>query len=165
DVPKWELFKVFYDGLDYHNQQFVMETSGGTFFSRPMEEEWGFFEKLSKGSKTQASVDPKNNHTSSASFVSNQHGTNSEISELSKKVDLLLRNLGKGALLLGDCNCHRPSNGSWDDCAIPDYNFRRMGHFVGGFHRLRLPLHSMVPPTLTMIDRMAQITTHRAHIM
>ncbi|GJW06278.1 putative nucleotidyltransferase, ribonuclease H [Tanacetum coccineum] len=51
---------------------------GGTFFSRPMEEEWEFFEKLSKGSKTQASVD-RNNHTSSANFVSNQHGTNSEI--------------------------------------------------------------------------------------
>ncbi|GJW85099.1 hypothetical protein Tco_0158244 [Tanacetum coccineum] len=72
-----------------------MATSGDTFFSRPMEEEWEFFKKLSKGSKTQASVD-RNNHTSSANFVSNQHGTNSEISELSKKVDLLLRNLGKG---------------------------------------------------------------------
>nr|GEW77147.1 putative reverse transcriptase domain-containing protein [Tanacetum cinerariifolium] len=34
-----------------------MATSGGTVFLRPMEEEWGFFEKLSKGSKTQASVD------------------------------------------------------------------------------------------------------------
>nr|GFA20200.1 hypothetical protein [Tanacetum cinerariifolium] len=66
DVPKWELVKVFYDGLDYHNQQFVMATSGGTFFSRPMDEEWEFFEKLSKGSKTQASVDRNNNHTSSA---------------------------------------------------------------------------------------------------
>ncbi|GKB44724.1 hypothetical protein Tco_0889666 [Tanacetum coccineum] len=72
-----------------------MATSGGTFFSRPMEEEWEFFEKLSKGSKTQASVD-QNNHTSFANFVSSQHGTNSEISKLSKKVDLLLRNLGKG---------------------------------------------------------------------
>nr|GEX53276.1 hypothetical protein [Tanacetum cinerariifolium] len=29
DVPKWELVKVFYDGLDYHNQQFVMATSRG----------------------------------------------------------------------------------------------------------------------------------------
>nr|GFA58480.1 hypothetical protein [Tanacetum cinerariifolium] len=55
-----------------------------------------FFEKLSKGSKTQASMDRNNNHTSSANFVSNRHGTNSEISELSKKVDILLRNLGKG---------------------------------------------------------------------
>ncbi|GJR00838.1 DNA-directed DNA polymerase [Tanacetum coccineum] len=96
DVPKWELVKVFYDGLDYHNQQFVMATSGGTFFSRPIEEEWEFFEKLSKGSNTQALVDRNNNHTSSTNFVSNQHGTNSEISELSKKVDLLLRNIGKG---------------------------------------------------------------------
>nr|GEZ83973.1 hypothetical protein [Tanacetum cinerariifolium] len=96
DVPEWELVKVFYDGLDYHNQQFVMATSRGMFFSRPMEEEWEFFEKPSKGSKTQASEDRNNNHTSSANFLSNQHGTNSEISELSKKVDLLLRNLGKG---------------------------------------------------------------------
>nr|GFC35991.1 hypothetical protein [Tanacetum cinerariifolium] len=28
DVSKWELVKVFYDGLDYHKQQFVMATSG-----------------------------------------------------------------------------------------------------------------------------------------
>ncbi|GJR98785.1 DNA-directed DNA polymerase [Tanacetum coccineum] len=52
DVPKWELVKVFYDGLDCNNQQFVVATSGGVFFSRPMEEEWDFFEKLSKGSRT-----------------------------------------------------------------------------------------------------------------
>ncbi|GKB54477.1 DNA-directed DNA polymerase [Tanacetum coccineum] len=51
DVPKWELVKVFYDGLDSNNQQFVVATSGGVyFFSRPMEEEWDFFERLSKGS-------------------------------------------------------------------------------------------------------------------
>nr|GEU87871.1 hypothetical protein [Tanacetum cinerariifolium] len=93
-----ELVKVFYDGLDYHTQQFVMATSGGTFFSRPIEEEWEFFEKLSKGSKTQASMDRNNNHTSSANCMSNRHGTNSKISELSKKVDLLLRNLGKGVM-------------------------------------------------------------------
>nr|GEW74406.1 hypothetical protein [Tanacetum cinerariifolium] len=31
DVPKWELVKVFYDGLDYHNQQFVMATSGVSY--------------------------------------------------------------------------------------------------------------------------------------
>ncbi|GJW13503.1 putative nucleotidyltransferase, ribonuclease H [Tanacetum coccineum] len=96
DVPKLELVKVFYDGLDYQNQQFVKATSRGTFFSWPMEEEWEFFGKLSKGSKTQASVDRNNNRISFANFVSNQYETNYEISELSKKVDLLLRSLGKG---------------------------------------------------------------------
>nr|GEW70420.1 hypothetical protein [Tanacetum cinerariifolium] len=116
DVPKWELVKVFYDGLDYHNQQFVMATSGGTFFSWPIEEECKIFEKLSKGSKTQASVDRNNNHTSSASFVSNRHGINSKTSELSKKVDLLLKNLGKGVsnVLQVSHNacliCHDPSH-------------------------------------------------------
>ncbi|GJZ34146.1 reverse transcriptase domain-containing protein [Tanacetum coccineum] len=34
DIPKWELVKVFYDGLDYQNQQFVMATSGGTYYPR-----------------------------------------------------------------------------------------------------------------------------------
>ncbi|GJS75756.1 reverse transcriptase domain-containing protein [Tanacetum coccineum] len=28
DISKWELVKVFYDGLDYQNQRFVMATSG-----------------------------------------------------------------------------------------------------------------------------------------
>ncbi|GKF41100.1 hypothetical protein Tco_0124442 [Tanacetum coccineum] len=90
-----------------------MATSGGTFFSRPIEEEWEFFEKPSKGSKTQASVD-RNNHTSSANFVSNQHGTNSEISELSKKVDLLLRNLGKGVP-----NVSQVSHDAYSMCGDP----------------------------------------------
>ncbi|GJU46800.1 retrovirus-related pol polyprotein from transposon 297 family protein [Tanacetum coccineum] len=116
DIPKWELVKVFYDGLDYQNQQFVMATSGGTFFSRPMEEEWEFFEKLSKGSKTQASVD-RNNYTSSANFVSNQHGTNSEISELSKKVDLLLKNLGKGV-----SNVSQVSHDACSMCGDPSHS-------------------------------------------
>ncbi|GJX38123.1 hypothetical protein Tco_0251426 [Tanacetum coccineum] len=111
-----ELVKVFYDGLDYHNQQFVMATSGGTFFSRTMEEEWEFFEKLSKGSKTQASVDQNNNHTSFANFVSNQHGTNSEISELSKKVDLLLRNIGKGVP-----NVSQMSHDACSMCGYPSH--------------------------------------------
>nr|GFB24101.1 hypothetical protein [Tanacetum cinerariifolium] len=85
-----------------------MATIGGTFFSWPIEEEWQFFEKLSKGSKTQASVDRNNSHTSFANFVSNQHGTNFKISELSKKLDLLLRNLRKGV-----------SNVSQDGAIIP----------------------------------------------
>nr|GEU71379.1 hypothetical protein [Tanacetum cinerariifolium] len=117
DVPKWDLVKVLYDGLDYHNQQFVMATSEGTFFSQPMEEEWEFFEKLSKGSKTQASVDRNNNHTSSANFMSNQHGTNSEISELRKKVDILLRNLGKGVP-----NVSQVSHNACSMCGDPSHS-------------------------------------------
>ncbi|GKA36459.1 putative nucleotidyltransferase, ribonuclease H [Tanacetum coccineum] len=93
-----------------------MATSGGTFFSRLMEEEWEFFEKLSKGSKTQASVD-RNNHTSSANFVSNQSGINSEISELSKKVDLLLRNLGKSAP-----NVSHVSHDAYSMCGDPSHS-------------------------------------------
>nr|GEU72870.1 hypothetical protein VITISV_032805 [Tanacetum cinerariifolium] len=95
DVPKWELVKVFYDGLDYHNQQFVMATSEGTFFSRPMEEEWEFFKKLSKGSKTQDSMDRNNNQTSFANFVSNQYGTNSEIMNLERQMGQLAEQVHK----------------------------------------------------------------------
>nr|GEW10713.1 hypothetical protein [Tanacetum cinerariifolium] len=90
---------------------------GGTFFSWPMEEEWDFFEKLSKGSKTQASMDRNNNHTSSANFVSNQHGINFEISELSKKVDLLLRNLGKAVP-----NVSQVSHNTCSMCGDPSHS-------------------------------------------
>ncbi|GJV87188.1 DNA-directed DNA polymerase [Tanacetum coccineum] len=100
DVPKWELVKVFYDGLDSNNQQFVVATSG-VFFSRPMEEECDFFEKLSKDSRTQGSVDRTNNQSSSINFVSNPNDFHKEmkskIGELNKKFDLLLRNIRKGS--------------------------------------------------------------------
>nr|GEX16029.1 hypothetical protein [Tanacetum cinerariifolium] len=55
-----------------------------------MEEEWEFFEKLSKDSNTQASVDRNNNHTSSANFVPNQHGTNAEIKVHKREAGKLL---------------------------------------------------------------------------
>nr|GEX01822.1 hypothetical protein [Tanacetum cinerariifolium] len=100
-----------------HEEPYAHLRDGGTFFSRPMEEEWEFFEKLSKGSKTQASVDQNNNHTSSANFVSNRHGTNSEISELSKKVDLLLRNLGKGV-----SNVLHVSHNAYSMCGDPSHS-------------------------------------------
>nr|GEV54622.1 hypothetical protein [Tanacetum cinerariifolium] len=132
DIPKWELVKVFYDGLDYHNQQFVIATSGGTFFSQRMEEEWEFFKTLSKGSKTQDSMDQNNNHTYFANFVSNQHGTNFEISKLSKKVDILLRNLGKGIPNVSQVS-HNACSMCGDSC-----------HSVNNCQSSRVPLNEEV---------------------
>nr|GFB86744.1 hypothetical protein [Tanacetum cinerariifolium] len=62
-------------------------------------------------------MDRNNNHTSSANFVSNQHGTNSKISELSKKVDILLRNLGKGVP-----NVSHVSHNACSMCADPSHS-------------------------------------------
>nr|GEV72962.1 hypothetical protein [Tanacetum cinerariifolium] len=151
DVPKWELVKILYDGLDYQNQQFVMATSGGTVFLWPMEEEWGFFEKLSKGSKTHASVDQNNNHTSFTNFLSNQHGTNSEISELSKKVDLLLRNLGKGFP-----NVSQVSHNARSMCGDPSHSVNNCQSW--GHHRMRRMMTITI--ALTIPNNKTMVTNH-----
>ncbi|XP_071729286.1 uncharacterized protein [Rutidosis leptorrhynchoides] len=55
EIPKWELVKAFYDSLDSQNRQYLLAASGGAFLTRSSDDEWMFFEQLSKGSKTQAS--------------------------------------------------------------------------------------------------------------
>ncbi|GKB23523.1 reverse transcriptase domain-containing protein [Tanacetum coccineum] len=76
DIPKWELVKVFYDGLDYQNQQFVMATSGGP----------------SNGQ--QSNVDQKFDLILSELAKSNQ-GANLKFESLSKSVVNLERQMGQ----------------------------------------------------------------------
>ncbi|GKD22544.1 putative ribonuclease H-like domain-containing protein, partial [Tanacetum coccineum] len=47
DVPKWELVKVFYDGLDCHNQQFVMATIKAAGYTLTTAEELQLLIKIS----------------------------------------------------------------------------------------------------------------------
>ncbi|XP_071713152.1 uncharacterized protein [Rutidosis leptorrhynchoides] len=70
EIPKWELVKVFHDSIDSQNRQFLLAASGGAFLTRTSEDEWTFFEQLSKGSKTQASVNRKQPSTSRVNHMS-----------------------------------------------------------------------------------------------
>ncbi|GJS17132.1 putative nucleotidyltransferase, ribonuclease H [Tanacetum coccineum] len=76
DVPKWKLVKVFYDGLDYHNQQFVMATSGGSSNGQQSNDDQKFDLILSELAK------------------SNQ-GANLKFESLSKSVVNLERQMGQ----------------------------------------------------------------------
>ncbi|GJX83252.1 DNA-directed DNA polymerase [Tanacetum coccineum] len=99
DIPKWELVKIFYDSLDASNRQFLLAASGGLFLTHPSDEEWTFFGTLRKGSKTQASVDRNNNPSSSINVISEstsfQKEARTEISDMNRKIDLLIQNFGR----------------------------------------------------------------------
>ena len=63
EIPLWELVKIFYCGINFSNKQLLIAASGGEFLTRTSDEEWTLIERLSKGSKTLASVD-QNSHNS-----------------------------------------------------------------------------------------------------
>ncbi|KAD6454541.1 hypothetical protein E3N88_09247 [Mikania micrantha] len=61
-IPKWELIKAFYDGLTPEDLKFVSSSSNGTFLTNLEDDDWELLERLSKGSKTQASASRKAKH-------------------------------------------------------------------------------------------------------
>ncbi|KAD2393524.1 hypothetical protein E3N88_40501 [Mikania micrantha] len=61
-IPKWELIKAFYDGLTPEDLKFVSSSSNGTFLTNSEDDDWELLERLSKGSKTQASASRKAKH-------------------------------------------------------------------------------------------------------
>ncbi|XP_071741044.1 uncharacterized protein [Rutidosis leptorrhynchoides] len=89
-IPKWELVKVFYDGLDSQNRQFLLEASGGVFMTRSSEDECAFFEQLSKGSKTQASVERKTHNPSHVNHVSNSGCSTRNLEKELDEIKMLL---------------------------------------------------------------------------
>ncbi|XP_071738861.1 uncharacterized protein [Rutidosis leptorrhynchoides] len=90
EIPKWELVKVFYDGLDSQNRQFLLAASGGVFMTRSSEDEWAFFEQLSKGSKTQASVARQTHNSSHVNHVSNSGGSTRNLEKELDEIKMLL---------------------------------------------------------------------------
>ncbi|XP_071714158.1 uncharacterized protein [Rutidosis leptorrhynchoides] len=90
EIPKWELVKVFYDGLDSQNRQFLLASSGGVFMTRSSEDGWAFFEQLSKGSKTQASVARKTHNPSHVNHVSNLGGLTRNLEQELDEIKMFL---------------------------------------------------------------------------
>ncbi|XP_071713221.1 uncharacterized protein [Rutidosis leptorrhynchoides] len=64
--------------------------SGGVFMTRSSEDEWEFFEKLSKDSKTQASVELKTHNSSQVNHMSNSGGSTRNLEKELDEIKLLL---------------------------------------------------------------------------
>ncbi|XP_071714514.1 uncharacterized protein [Rutidosis leptorrhynchoides] len=90
EIPKWELVKVFYDGLDSQNRQFLLAAIGGVFMTRSSEDEWAIFEQLSKGSKTQASVARQTHNPSHVKHVSNSGGSTRNLEKELDEIKMFL---------------------------------------------------------------------------
>ncbi|KAK1430664.1 hypothetical protein QVD17_13567 [Tagetes erecta] len=107
-IEKWDLVKIFYDGLLPEANQMVFSSSGGRFLSQHEDQAWNFLENLSKGSKTQASASRRARSSTVKSVDDSVH--RDRFNSLENKMDLICRSLGKdvshvsqGLELCADC--------------------------------------------------------------
>ncbi|KAI3766396.1 hypothetical protein L2E82_16453 [Cichorium intybus] len=56
EVPKWQLVKLFFEGVSETHQAMINVSSSGTFMWQDLEEAWQFLEQLSNGSKANFST-------------------------------------------------------------------------------------------------------------
>ncbi|KAI3755925.1 hypothetical protein L1987_55735 [Smallanthus sonchifolius] len=92
DIPRWELVKIFYDGLIPKDRRFVYTSSGGTFLTHSEDYEWNFLERLSKGSKTQVSASRKVKLTAGVKSVG-ERVHNDRVESLERKLDMICKNM------------------------------------------------------------------------
>ncbi|KAK1440276.1 hypothetical protein QVD17_06101 [Tagetes erecta] len=97
-IEKWDLVKIFYDGLLPEANQMVFSSSGGRFLSQHEDQAWNFLENLSKGSKTQASASRRARSSTVKSVDDSVH--RDRFNSLENKMDLICRSLGKDVSLV-----------------------------------------------------------------
>ncbi|KAD4888833.1 hypothetical protein E3N88_20906 [Mikania micrantha] len=92
-IPKWELIKAFYDGLTPEDLKFVSSSSNGTFLTNSEDDDWELLERLSKGSKTQASASRKAKHA--IGKLGGEYVTKERFEALERQIANFNRNSGK----------------------------------------------------------------------
>ncbi|KAD3640910.1 hypothetical protein E3N88_30133 [Mikania micrantha] len=92
-IPKWELIKAFYDGLTPEDLKFVSSSSNGTFLTNSEDDDWELLERLSKGSKTQASASRKAKHV--IGKPGGEYVTKERFEALERQIANFNRNSGK----------------------------------------------------------------------
>ncbi|KAI3721526.1 hypothetical protein L2E82_32542 [Cichorium intybus] len=97
EIPKWQLVKLFFEGVSETHQAMINASSSGTFMWQDPEEAWQFLEQLSNGSKANFST-RKTTSTAAAVGVDAdwKKEVKKEISELNRKFDRLMATLQNG---------------------------------------------------------------------
>ncbi|XP_058217337.1 uncharacterized protein LOC131328408 [Rhododendron vialii] len=97
EVPKWQLVRIFYDGLSERHRQMVDASCGGTFMLKTPDEAWVLFDNLSNNSQQHASAARKVNMVASnsqqqrgISEVGHSNDLSNQVAALNKKFDQLL---------------------------------------------------------------------------
>ncbi|XP_058213682.1 uncharacterized protein LOC131325434 [Rhododendron vialii] len=97
EVPKWQLVRIFYDGLSERHRQMVDASCGGTFMLKTPDEAWLLFDNLSNNSQQHASAARRVNMVASNSQqqrgiyeVGHSNDLSNQVAALNKKFDQLL---------------------------------------------------------------------------
>ncbi|KAI3767334.1 hypothetical protein L2E82_17429 [Cichorium intybus] len=85
EVPKWQLVKIFFEGINETHQVMINASSSGTFMWQEPNDAWRFLEQLSLGSKVSGSMKDK------TVYVANVKAENKWKAEIQKELSAVTK--------------------------------------------------------------------------
>ncbi|CAA7401500.1 unnamed protein product [Spirodela intermedia] len=158
-IPKWQLNRIFYDGLLEQHRNMVDSICGGAFMEKTPDEIYSLYENLSENSRDQASFelydrDKKRGiyelHHDDDSKLRNEVN---QINQRLEKIDLLIDNIRKPFNSQLNSNSTCPMYGENDYSEFQCYNLDQSFHpmqeqvqVAHGFNRNREPFSNSYNP-------------------
>ncbi|CAA7392258.1 unnamed protein product [Spirodela intermedia] len=158
-IPKWQLNRIFYDGLLEQHRNMVDSICGGAFMEKTPNEIYSLYENLSENSRDQASFelydrDKKRGiyelHHDDDSKLRNKVN---QINQRLEKLDLLIDNIRKPLNPQFNSNSTCPMYGENDYSEFQCYNLDQLFHprqeqvqVAHGFNRNRKPFSNSYNP-------------------
>ncbi|KAI3739578.1 hypothetical protein L2E82_29987 [Cichorium intybus] len=147
EVPKWQLVKLFFKGVNETHQVMINASSSGTFMWQEPDDAWRFLEQLSLGSKVSGSMKDK------TVYVANVEAENKWKAEIQKKLTAVTKRFNqmlerfqheKGAYVLHGqiiCNTCGKIGHNHNECSMNHEEISQV-HGYGRFHNALRPFRS-----------------------
>ncbi|KAI3518275.1 hypothetical protein L1887_06813 [Cichorium endivia] len=139
EVPKWQLVKLFFEGVSETHQAMIKASSSGTFMWQEPEDAWRFLEQLSLGSKVSGSMKDKTVCVASIEAENKWKAEiQKELSDVTKRFNQMLVRFQqeKGAYVLHGqviCNTCGGIGHNHNECSMTHEEICQV-HGYGQFH-------------------------------
>ncbi|KAI3739206.1 hypothetical protein L2E82_29605 [Cichorium intybus] len=147
EVPKWQLVKLFFEGVSETHQAMINASSSGTFMWQEPEDAWRFLDQLSLGLKVSGTMKDNTVYVANIEAESKwKMEIQKELSVVSKKFNEMLARFQqeKGAYVLHGqviCNTCRGIGHNHNECSMTHEEISQV-HGYGRFHNAPRPFRS-----------------------
>ncbi|CAA7394772.1 unnamed protein product [Spirodela intermedia] len=158
-IPKWQLNRIFYDGLLEQHRNMVDSICGGAFMEKTPNEIYSLYENLSKNSRDQASFELYDKNKKRGIYElyhdddSKLRNEVNQINQRLEKLDLLIDNIRKPLNPQFNSNSTCPMYGENDYSKLQCYNLDQSFHHkqeqvqvARGFNKNREPFSNSYNP-------------------
>ncbi|KAI3682100.1 hypothetical protein L2E82_50132 [Cichorium intybus] len=147
EVPKWQLVKLFFEGVSETHQVMINASSSGTFMWQEPDDAWRFLEQLSLGSKVSGSMKDKTVYVANIEIENKwKVEIQKELTAVTKRFNQILERFQqeKGVYVLHGqsiCNTCGKVGHNHNECSMTHEEISQV-HGYGRFHNTPRPFRS-----------------------